>query len=284
MKILLIVVFTALCGNVAIAQDKPAYVLYNKNGKKVTYKKMVKLLAQKDVVFFGELHNNPIAHWLQLELSKSLHEKRRLVMGAEMFESDNQQALTSYLEKKITAKGLDSAARLWNNYSTDYAPLVNFAKANQIQFIATNIPRRYASMVSRAGFDTLQVLSDTEKKWLAPLPVKYDSTLPGYVKMINMMPGHSSTNFPKAQAIKDATMAYFIAREMQPGFLFLHFNGAYHSDNNEGITWYLRNAKPGVQVGTITTVSQQNNKALLKENKLKADFIICVDEDMTTTY
>ncbi len=35
---------------------------------------------------------------------------------------------------------------------------------------------------------------------------------------------------------------------------------------------------------TITTVSQENIKKLLKENKGKADFIICVDEDMTTTY
>lgn len=282
-----ILFFLSLCFFTATqlwAQDKPAYLLYNSKGKKVSYKKMVKAVAQKDVVFFGELHNNPIAHWLQLELSKSLLKQRQLVMGAEMFERDNQQALTAYIGNKINAKELDTAARLWNNYATDYAPLVNFAKNNHINFIATNIPRRYASMVSRAGFDTLNTVSTTEKEWIAPLPILYDSTLPGYTKMMEMMPGHTSSNFPKAQAIKDATMAYSIVQNIQPEFLFIHFNGSYHSDNNEGILWYLRKEKPELKIVSITTVLQKDIKVLLHENKLKADFIICVDEDMTTTY
>ena len=43
-------------------------------------------------------------------------------------------------------------------------------------------------------------------------------------------------------------------------------------------------AKPCLKIATITTVSQKDIRHLLKENKSKADFIICVDEDMTTTY
>jgi hypothetical protein len=35
---------------------------------------------------------------------------------------------------------------------------------------------------------------------------------------------------------------------------------------------------------TISTVLQADLKKLLVENKGKADFIICIDEDMTTTY
>lgn len=139
-------------------------------------------------------------------------------------------------------------------------------------------------MVSRGGFDTLNTISTAEKNWIAPLPILYDSTLPGYVKMMEMMPGHASANFPKAQAIKDATMAYSIAQNKKPGYLFLHFNGSYHSDNYEGIIWYLQKAVPGVKVGSISTVSQKDLKMLLNTNKGKADFIICVDEDMTTTY
>lgn len=89
MKILSLYVFCSMFFSIAICQNKPAYVLYNSKGKKVSYRKMVKVLSQKDVVFFGELHNNPIAHWLQLELSKSLLDKRKMLMGAEMFERDN---------------------------------------------------------------------------------------------------------------------------------------------------------------------------------------------------
>jgi uncharacterized iron-regulated protein len=267
------------------AQVKPAYVIFNAKGKKVSHKKMMQSLKKSDVLLFGEYHNNPIVHWLQLEITKELGESRQLVLGAEMFERDNQPALDAYLQGKITAKGLDSSARLWNNYKTDYAPLVNYAKAKQLTFVATNVPRKYASMVSRGGFKALDTLSALEKSWMAPLPIAYDSTLPGYKNMLEMMPGHANAgNFPKAQAIKDATMAYFILKYHLAGALSIHYNGSYHSDNNEGIGWYIQQQQPQLKRATISTVLQADLKKLLVENKGKADFIICIDEDMTTTY
>lgn len=266
------------------AQHKPAYTLYNAKGKKVSYKRMLKTLQQKDIVLFGEFHNNAIAHWLQLEVTKDCDATRDLVLGAEMFEQDNQQALDLYLQGKINAKGLDSMARLWKNYPTDYAPLVNYAKQNNIPFAATNIPRRYASLVSKGGFETLDTLSVQAKKWIAPLPITYDAELPGYKKIKEMMAGHGGDNMPKAQASKDATMAHFILQYYKPGSLFIHYNGAYHSENYEGILWYLKRQKPELKYATITTVSQKDIHSLLSENKGKADFIICVDEDMTNTY
>jgi uncharacterized iron-regulated protein len=268
----------------AFSQHKPAYILYNANGKKVRYDKMIKLLAEKDIVMIGESHNNPISHWMELEITKDCKEKRNLVLGAEMFEQDNQAALDLYLQGKLSAKGLDSVARLWPNYKTDYAPLVNFAKDNHIAFAATNIPRRYASMVSKGGFKVLDTLSAKEKTWIVPLPMAYDSTLPGYKNMMIMMAGHGSANMPKAQASKDATMAYFILKYFVPGSLFIHYNGSYHSENHDGIVWYLQQARPDLKIATVTTVSQKDIKHLLKENKNKADFIICIDEDMTSTY
>ncbi len=267
-----------------IAQDKPAYILYDAKGKKIKFEKMIRQLAGKDIVFFGEFHNNPIAHWLQLEVTTALKEKRDLVLGAEMFEQDNQDALDLYLQGKIKAKGLDSMARLWKNYPTDYAPLVNFAKDNHLSFAATNIPRRYASMVAKGGFAALDTISTKEKSWMAPLPIAYDPELPGYKKMLEMMGGHSGENLPKAQAIKDATMAYFILKYFKKGSLFIHYNGSYHSDNYEGIGWYIRKAKPELKQATITTVSQKELGSLLAENIGKADYIICVAENMTTTY
>ncbi len=267
-----------------IAQQKPAYVLYDAKGKKVGYDKMIRELCEKDIVLIGEYHNNPISHWMELEITKDCKQQRNLVLGAEMFEQDNQPALDAYLQGKISAKGLDSAVRLWPNYKTDYAPLVNFAKENKIVFAATNIPRRYAAMVSRGGFQALDTLTANEKSWMAPLPMAYDSTLPGYKNMMTMMAGHGSANMLKAQASKDASMAYFITRYFVPGSLFIHYNGSYHSENHDGIVWYLQQARPALKIATVTTVSQQNIKTLLKENKNKADYIICVDEDMTTTY
>ncbi len=268
----------------ATAQEKPAYVLYNKDGKKIKYGKMIRSLKEKDIILFGEFHNNSIAHWLELEVAKDLQPFRNLILGAEMFETDNQEPLTQYLQGKLSAKGLDSNARLWKNYPTDYAPLVNFAKAKNLPFIATNIPRRYASMVAKGGFEVLDSLPAAQKAWIAPLPIKYDAELPGYVNMIKMMGGHGGANLPKAQASKDATMAHFTLKNYTPGSLFIHYNGSYHSENYEGILWYLKDQRPELRYATITVVTQSDIHRLLAENKGKADYIICVDEDVTNTY
>ncbi|MEM6964500.1 MAG: ChaN family lipoprotein [Bacteroidota bacterium] len=266
-------------------QKKPAYKIYNSKGKKVSYKKMVKRLKKQEIVLFGETHNNPIAHWLQLEVTKDLHQSQPLILGAEMLEADNQIPLTQYLKNEIDYTGLDTLARLWSNYKTDYAPLVDFARENNLPFVATNIPRRYASQVYReGGFEALDDLSQKEKSWIAPLPILFDPNLPQYKNILTMMGDHGTPELVKAQAIKDATMAYFISKNYQKGKLFLHFNGSYHSDYYEGIMWYLRQIDDSVKYGSITTVSQKNVNKLLKEHKGKADFIICVDEDMTTTY
>jgi uncharacterized iron-regulated protein len=62
---------------------------------------------QADVFFFGELHNNPIAHWMQLELTQALHEAKegKVILGAEMFETDNQVLIDEYFAGHHPPKG-----------------------------------------------------------------------------------------------------------------------------------------------------------------------------------
>jgi len=267
------------------AQDKPAYLLFNKKGKKTKYKKLRKACLKADIVLFGELHNNPIGHWLQLELAKDLQQDRDLVLGLEMLETDNQEALDKYLANEIDATQLDSMTRLWNNYKTDYAPVVDFAKEKKVKVIATNIPRRYARIVFRQGIEQLDTLPANEKEWIVPLPMPFDINLPGYKAMMEMgMGGHAGENFPKAQAIKDATMAHFILKNYQKGQLFLHLNGSYHSDNYEGILWYLQQQQLDLKVVTISSVYQPTIQELTEENKGKADFTLAVPKSMTKTY
>ncbi|HOK38494.1 MAG TPA: ChaN family lipoprotein [Bacteroidales bacterium] len=281
--LVLICLFTILENT--YSQKIAAFSIYNSKGKKVSVKAMFKNLEKSEIILFGELHNNPISHWLQLELITHLYIKNHnLILGAEMFEADNQDGITAYLKNEIDRKTFDTIVRLWSNYKTDYAPLVEFAKDNNIDFVATNVPRKYASMVNRNGFEVLENLTEAEKKHIAPLPIDYDPELPGYKKMFNMIPGHNSPNLPKAQALKDATMAYFILKNYKTNYIFVHFNGAYHSDNYEGILWYLKRIKPNLKYATISTVTQKDVSKLEEQYKGRADFIICVNENMTTTY
>lgn len=264
---------------------KPVYVLYNSKGNKVSFKKMVSHLKSQNIVMFGELHNNPIAHWLEIEITQELRRFKHLTLGGEMFESDNQKALDLYLQDSISIQGLDSLARLWSNFYTDYKPLVDYAKKHQLNFIATNIPGRFASAVyKQGGFMALDSLSEREKSWVAPLPIAFDPNLPNYQAILKMMGKHGSPNIVKAQASRDATMAHFILKNYSKDHLFLHFNGAYHSNNYEGIVWYIKNQNSELKLGTISTVCQNNINKLEETNKGLADFIIVVDEDVTTSY
>ena len=272
----------------ALAQKHQIFRIYTKDGKKTSWKKLLKKAAKADVVFFGEEHNNNVAHWLELKLTEDLYRLKngKIILGAEMFERDNQQAITDYVEGKIDAKQLDSLARLWPNFKRDYKPLLDFARKHHLPFVATNIPRRYASMVYKKGFESLDSLSAKEKEWIAPLPVAYDPELSQYKKMTEMTGGHGhgGENLPKAQAVKDATMAYFIAQNLKPGYTFIHFNGSYHSAFDQGILWYLRRLKPDVKILTIETVSQDDITRLDDEHKGTADFIIVVDDSFPKSY
>jgi uncharacterized iron-regulated protein len=283
MKKTSIILILVIIANTAFTQKK-AFVIYDSKGKKVAYERMLKVLAKKDIVLFGELHNNPISHWLQYEVTLDLSTFKPLILGAEMIEADNQLVLNDYLKGAITSKELDSLARLWPNYKTDYAPLVDFAKENELDFIATNIPRRYASLVFKNGFEALDSLSIEEKEWMAPLPIPFDSELPTYKNILTMMGEHGSPELVMAQATKDATMAHFILKNYKKNHLFIHFNGAYHSDKYEGILWYLKKEESTYDYATLSTVSQDEVNKLSEENHNRADFIICVDSNMTTTY
>lgn len=267
-----------------MAQEKKAYQLFDKKGKKVSYEKLLNAAAKSEVVLFGEHHNNSVVHWLQLELTKDVAAMKNIILGAEMIEADNQKQLNQYLAGEINQKKLDSTARLWQNYKTDYKPLVDFAKDKKLPFIATNIPRRYASLVAKKGFEALENLTSEEKSWIAPLPILYDANLPGYLEMMKMMGEHTSPNMPKAQAIKDATMAHFITKNLKPNSVFIHYNGTYHSDNFEGIYWYLKKTSPNIAILTISTVEQKDIEKLLQENYTKGDYILVIDEDVTKTY
>lgn len=289
-KIVLIVLFVSMAA-IGFANDYPAYKLYNSAGEEVQFKSMISDLMYSDIIFFGELHDNPIAHWMELEITKASFEQigDKLILGAEMFEADNQMILNEYLLGKISNKSFESEMRLWPNYKTDYKPLVEFAKENNLKFVAANIPRRYASIVSREGFEGLENLSEQAKQFIAPLPMNYDPELECYKQMMDIggMPNSvmaMKNNLPKAQSAKDATMAHFIVQNWKDGNLFIHYNGSYHSDNKQGIIWHLLKYDPDLKIKTITTILKDNIEEINEKDLKEADYILVVPRSMTRTY
>lgn len=270
-------------------EELRAYALFDAAGREITFAELIDRLAPSDVVFVGEVHNCPITHWLELKIAQALYERHgnSLVMGAEMLESDIQLILDEYMQRLISPDRFGAEARLWDNYETDYHPIVFFAKEHGIPFVATNVPRRYANSVRNHGLGILDSLSDEAKRYLAPLPIpfEYDEEQSQAAFGMMAMLGHGSDTrrLAEAQAVKDATMAWFISRNMNGG-KFLHFNGNYHSDFKGGIIPYLDRYRPGTRVATIASVRQSEIDRLGEEQEGRADFYICVPEEMTNTY
>jgi len=124
------------------------------------------------VVLLGEVHDDVVAHRLQLQVLKHCAEicqtqGRRLVLSLEMFESDVQRVLDEYvLDGAIREQDMLQDARPWSNYADDYRPMVEFCKAataagglaGGLRVVAANAPRRYVSLVARGGSAALDRL------------------------------------------------------------------------------------------------------------------------------
>jgi hypothetical protein len=66
--------------------------------------------------------------------------------------------------------------------------------------------------------------------------------------------------------------------------LFIHYNGAYHSNNHQGIAWYLKQQNPALKILVISSTEQKSISALEEEAKGTGDFIICTPSSMTKTF
>lgn len=104
----------------AYAQKTPEiYRIFDAKGKEVTYENMIKTVAASDVVFFGEIHNCVISHWMELKVLESLAENNnKLKVGMEMLEADNQLIIDEYTGSVISSDRFEEECRLWPNYAS----------------------------------------------------------------------------------------------------------------------------------------------------------------------
>lgn len=265
--------------------DKQSFRAFDAKGNAVEVKQIVDALQNIDVVFLGEQHDDAVAHNLQLEVLQAAFERygktRPIVLSLEMFERDQQIVLDEYLADLINENSFVTASRAWNNYKTDYRPLVEFAKANKISIVAANAPRRYVNAVARTGRESLEKLSPVAKNWLAPLP--YNAASDAYAKkfaaLMGGMPAHNS-NMLDSQSLWDATMADSISKALRQNknALVIHLNGSFHSENRLGAPEHLLKYNPKARFVVVTmkpTANFPNFDRAKDENA--GDFVILTE-------
>lgn len=274
--------------------DNPAYIIYNSSGKKVSYNEMLRSLSSTDICFFGELHNDPISHWMELSLLKDFYEikKEKLVVGAEMWERDNQLVLDEMMDiEYVDMDTYIASSVMWPNFKSDYLPILRYAQDKKIKFVATNIPRRYARIVSQRGEPALDSLTNLAKSYIAPLPIQMDLKDEFYNYIADVfketrqapMTSGSLTNIVKAQMVKDATMAHSIVTNMDKDSFFFHFHGELHSAFNSGIGYYIKHYNPKLKFKTVSIIKKGDIFEFGSKDS-RADFNIVVPHNMIVSY
>ena len=296
LKVLLFSIFTALLNYTVSAQITDSdFRIYDAQGNAATIRQIIDAAGKSDVVFLGENHDDATAHYLQAEIFKKIFEadskSRKIALSMEMFERDVQTVVDEYLKDLITEKKFLDDSRPWNNYKTDYRPLVEFAKQNNLPVIAANAPRRYVNMVSRTGRESLKQLSPDAKRWLASLPYAFASET--YAAKFDALMGNmkSETNAPskmlEAQALWDATMAFSIAEQTkkEKNALVVHLNGGFHTENRLGTAEQLLKINPKTKILVVTMRYEDD---FTKFDKAKhenlGDFVILTNAKVTRSF
>jgi uncharacterized iron-regulated protein len=222
------------------------------------FETMLADLARADAVFVGEQHDDPNTHRLELAIVEGLTRRGvPVVVAMEMFERDVQGSLDQYAAGALTEEQFLKDSRPWPRYMTDYRPLVEFAKANKLPVVASNVPRRVASEVGKSGLSAVEALGADRRLAASEMPCPTSGSY--YDRFVAAMGGHAgaTANFYFAQCVKDETMGESVARRFHESTgraAIVHFDGAFHSDFGEGTADAARRRMPGRRIAVVSIV------------------------------
>lgn len=228
-------------------------IITTRTGQQLTLPQLADELAARDVIFFGELHDNVVGHQVYAELARLIADRRPdLVIAMEMFERDVQGVVNDYLRGRIDEPAFLKHSRPWKDYARDYRPLIELAREHKLDVVAGNLPRAVAGKVaSKDGPGASPFLprittAPTDRYWeLFAEAMKGHPGADGAVERMY-----------RAQCAKDDAMAEGIADYLganphrQP--LVIHCNGNFHSDYGLGTAMRLTQRVPLAQPAIIS--------------------------------
>ncbi len=267
-------------------------IVSSDSGKTLSVKNLAKDLKGYDLIFFGEFHDNAELHKLQRELLPLIMSKRELILSFEMFERDVQSEVDAYIEGWTNEEQFLLETRVWQNYESDYKPLIEFAKKYKLGVIAANVPRRFAGQLTRQGMSFLNELEPDERRLLAEnITSPKDEYQKAFYDMMNLASSASHgmmtddlnlERLYQAQCLKDDTMAESIVRAFmaKPKAQIIHFNGEFHSRSFLGTVSRVKSAMPKLKIAVISPTydSDRQNATLSPTDKRAGTHIILLPE------
>ncbi|MEL6554724.1 MAG: ChaN family lipoprotein [Cyanobacteria bacterium J06621_11] len=228
-------------------------------------------IASQQVIYLGETHTSEADHLAQLELIQALAEEQKaeeqqIVIGLEMFQRPFQPILDRYLAGEISEAELIAQSEYETRWGYDwelYAPIIRYAKDNQIPLIALNTPAEVTRQVAREG---LESLSGDALTYIPPIE-DIDTTDQAYRDSIAGVfnahggAGHSMNfdNFFAAQVLWDETMAEAVVKQLEadPNQQVIVLVGEGHIAYDYGIPNRVERRMPDVAQASVRLIPSE---------------------------
>lgn len=265
--------------------------VYDSDRKRFTdFEAMLADLARADVLFVGEQHDDPNTHRLELAILEGLARRRgNIALALEMFERDVQGLVSEYGAGSTAEEAFMKGSRPWPRYATDYRPLVEFAKSKEWPIVASNVPRRLASAVSKGGLAALKTSDGDPALYAAEQRCPEDDYFDRFAETMTSHPMPGTEKMPAAeqramvqrfyesQCLKDETMAESVVKAREQGSpLVVHVNGSFHSDFGDGAAERVRRRLPRARVLVVSILPVENLDTLepTKQDRKRADYLV----------
>ena len=234
------------------------YQLYTPQGNNISLSQWADNVQSADVVLIGEWHTHAGIHRFQTDALKQLIKNGQSVaLSMEQFSRDNQLVVNSYLNDEIGEQTLIKQANAWPNYESDYRPLVELAKSNQLDIIAANAPKPMVRCISKNGLGYLVKLPQDKRAYVATNIDLSDSPYKQKF-MASMHHGKPSQhlNMYASQLTWDATMAESIVsyKHAHPQTTVVHVAGKFHVEGGLGTAAQIRQLDPTLSIIIVTPV------------------------------
>jgi uncharacterized iron-regulated protein len=177
--------------------------------------------ADARVIYLGETHDREADHRAQLAIIQALQAQNpKVAIAMEMFQRPYQGAIDGYLAGELDEAQLVEQTeydRRWGFPWENYAPILRFAKAQQLPTLALNVPSEVTRKLAREGWESLD---EGDRQYIPPREQidldneDYRALLRGVYEQ-HAQAGHGSSEdldrFFFVQVLWDETMAERIA-------------------------------------------------------------------------
>jgi uncharacterized iron-regulated protein len=189
-----------------------------KRGEVISFDQLIERIASKDLVFVGEVHDNPEHHLIQVQILQSLMGCcGPVTIAMEFLRKPDQEFIDLYLKGELTEEQflekIDWRGGGWGFAYHLYRPIFLLAKQNKSEMLPINAPHEIVKKVARKGLNSLD---HAERNRLATDIDLSNKAHFAYVREVYEHHSHKQLRefeyFYEAQCVWEDTMAENIAK------------------------------------------------------------------------